>query len=277
MELSLGAVLPEATLAWPLPGSPPTAACNFGALAPSVVAQAQQWTQWAVALQLQNACLKQQLALLQDAFQQCKESAASGASSPSTTPSTSASSSPKHVVATAFRPPPGLPPPPLQLPRPAVQPIAAELGEGPRSVEWCIWSVTSKLRVSAGFPLISPQLQLGGLSDLRVHFSPGDAWMAERRSQKQRSKRSAQESQTGCALLQGAPHGSLKFKLGELEERRSVRLFLWIGSHRQGPFECSFTERGVPECVLEVDWRQQLEEGGTLRLRLELPGAADEA
>lgn len=172
---------------------------------------------------------------------------------------------PPGLVLPSFRPPPGLPHP-AALPAPApTAPVVADSSS--QQVEWCILHVCSKLKTSAGFALVSPPLQVGGIPDVRLHFAPGEAWAQSMRSRK--GKKTGSEVEHGVA--RGPMNGSLRLKVGDLRCATALKFNLFVGDVRQGPFECNFAERTVQEFQLEVDWRRHVErESGSLRLRLEV-------
>lgn len=159
----------------------------------------------------------------------------------------------------AFRPPPGLPHPSSAMPQPSQPLQETAASEGSASAEWRIQKIFSRLRVSAGFTLVSPPLQLGGSSDLRLQFSPGEAWAGSARNPKRSAGRARDDSQ----------NGSVSLKLGGGTRGEPMKFYLFVGSMRQGPLECNFADRAVHEFELAVDWRKHLD-AGSLPLRLQL-------
>jgi len=115
--------------------------------------------------------------------------------------------------------------------------------------------------VSAGFALVSPPLQLGDLSDVRLQFSPGEGWAASSRNPKSKVTNSRPDG--------GARKGFVSLKLGNVACDETLTFYLFVGAMRQGPFECNFSEQAVHELQLKVDWRKHLEDG-SLPLRLQL-------
>jgi len=134
------------------------------------------------------------------------------------------------------------------------------------TAEWRIQKVFSKLRVSAGFALVSPPLQLGDFSGVRLQLSPGEGWAGSARNPKNKAKAVRPENKA----REGSEHGTLSIKLGDATAPvESMKFYLFVGTMRQGPFECNFAERAVHELQLKVDWRKHLE-AGSLPLRLQL-------
>jgi len=174
---------------------------------------------------------------------------------------------PPGVCLPPLRPPPGLVhPAAIFAPAPAAAAVAAAEGSS-RNVEWHIHHVLTKLKTSAGFALVSPPLQVGGIADVRLHFAPGTAWANSMRCRK--GKRAEVKSQDG--MVNGSTHGSLRLKLGEFGHDKMLRFYLFVGDVRQGPFECNFAERTVQEFQLGVDWRKHVDrKADSLRLRLEV-------
>lgn len=117
--------------------------------------------------------------------------------------------------------------------------------------EWRIVGVPAKLRASRGFPLVSPPLSAGGISELRLHLVPGSEW---------RKQTPAKPSGLGA----------VRVKLGEGMPRTDRKFTLRVGSVLQGPFTCDFSEREVHECALSMDWTSQMDAAqGSLVIRLE--------
>jgi len=119
--------------------------------------------------------------------------------------------------------------------------------------------------VSAGFALVSPALQLGDFADVRLQFSPGEGWAASGRNPKNKAKSTRPEGKARKV----SEHGTVSLKLGDAVCGETLTFYLFVGSMRQGPFECNFAERAVHDLQLSVDWRTHLE-AGCLLLRLQL-------
>mmetsp|Transcript_104742 Transcript_104742/g.301128 ORF Transcript_104742/g.301128 Transcript_104742/m.301128 type:complete len:287 (-) Transcript_104742:372-1232(-) len=182
-----------------------------------------------------------------------------------------AQSAPPGVFFPTFRPPPGLPHPPQQLVGVGMDVHAApekETCDEAASTEWCIQNVFAKLKASScGFALVSPSLQVGGCTDLRMHFLPGQAWAASQRSRKSASTKS-RDSDVSAPV-----NGAVRLKFDGCGEGPRLEFYLFVGPVRQGPFVCDFAERPVHEIPLSVNWRKHLEVGGqNLSLRLQIVG-----
>mmetsp|Transcript_90938 Transcript_90938/g.229230 ORF Transcript_90938/g.229230 Transcript_90938/m.229230 type:complete len:325 (-) Transcript_90938:542-1516(-) len=176
-------------------------------------------------------------------------------------------SPPPGLSVPAFRPPPGLPHPPVEfLQTSQLLPTAAST-QSLVSVDWRIQNVFSRLRVSAGFALVSPPLQLGDLSDVRLQFSPGEGWAASARNPKSKATHMRPEGKSKGR--KDSEHGTVSLKLGDAARGETLKFYLFVGSMRQGPFECNFAEQVVHELQLKVDWRKHLE-AGSLPLCLQL-------
>jgi len=123
------------------------------------------------------------------------------------------------------------------------------------TVVWRIESLSSKLKASRGFPLLSPAFDLAGLLGLRVLFAPGDEWMelaGASRKQKQRRLK-AKDSPSEVTF------GTLKVKAGDINADMRPCQFraLLSGSCQAGPAtSCDFSEEVVQSCDLTVDWRK---------------------
>jgi hypothetical protein len=132
----------------------------------------------------------------------------------------------------------------------------------PVCAEWLIQNVYFKLKVSSGYALISPPLELGDLPGVRLHFSPGEGWAASapgRRCKKLAAKVDGRSAKCSISL-----------KIGDIGCSRVLKFKVFIGNLQQGPFECSFAEKVVQDFELDLDWHKHLEAGSNLHLRLEL-------
>jgi len=156
-----------------------------------------------------------------------------------------------------FQPPPGLPHPPNGVPRNS-QPLPTAVPTE-ASVEWRIQKVFSRLKTSAGFALVSPPLQLGDISDVRLQFSPGEGWAASARNPKSKATHMRPEGKSKGR--KDSEHGTVSLKLGDAARGETLKCYLFVGRMRQGPFECNFAEQVVHELQLKVDWRKYLEAG----------------
>merc|ERR1711972_248695 len=159
-----------------------------------------------------------------------------------------------------FRPPPGLPHPQAGLGKALQSRLDTA---APPCVEWFIKNVYSKLKVSSGFALVSPPLQIGDISDVRLHFAPGEGWAAGAPGRK--NKKLAVKAEGGKAKC------TVSLKLGDLGCDKILKFYLFVGDLCRGPFECSFVDKVVQELEFDLDWRRHLEAGSeNLRLRLQL-------
>jgi len=137
------------------------------------------------------------------------------------------------------------------------------------SVTWRIDGVSSKLRTSRGFPLLSASFKGAVVPDLRLMFAPGDEWLdlvgaAMSRKQKQRKSRSA-------VVADGLPFGAVKVKAGDAENSAGfgfdfdVFFGEGVGLAASGR-GCDLAKSVVQTRPFDVDWRQYME-GGSLVLR----------
>jgi len=138
------------------------------------------------------------------------------------------------------------------------------------TVVWRIDSVSSKLRTSRGFPLLSPCFALAGLPDLRLMFAPGEEWLElagtamSRRQKQRRTKLGASDSQN---------FGTVKVKAGDADAGSGVsfRFRVLLGETHCAAvpdMRCDFSREVVQSCPLETDWRKHMD-GNCLTLRLE--------
>lgn len=129
-------------------------------------------------------------------------------------------------------------------------------------VEWWIRDPLRKLRISCGFPLVSPEFELDEGCLLRVSFTAGEMWASEYNKTRLKQKKST--AKTDELPL----HGSLQLKaLGNFALDNSARwASLSVGRLQQGMIE--LTERTVQGFELVADWRKELDadEHGDLRI-----------
>mmetsp|Transcript_118207 Transcript_118207/g.306985 ORF Transcript_118207/g.306985 Transcript_118207/m.306985 type:complete len:370 (-) Transcript_118207:124-1233(-) len=171
-----------------------------------------------------------------------------------------------------------------------VTPSSSSMGAA--VVEWRIHGLRAKLRVSNGFPLLSPSFDVGSFSDLRVMFVPGEKWaaFAGTRALKKSSRRQAQQHQHQQQHQRQQNHhchklhseaggdssygfGAVKLKAGSVDLHPGCLAFrLCVGrSSGRDIVTCNFAEHAVHGCDLRHDWRRQVEgDGDTLCLRLEI-------
>jgi len=138
------------------------------------------------------------------------------------------------------------------------------------TVVWRIESISSKLRTSRGFPLLSPCFTLAGLPDLRLMFAPGEEWLElagtamSRRQKQRRTKVGSPEAQT---------FGMVKVKAGDADACSGVcfRMKAFVGEMQSAAAPgtiCDFSKEVVQSCSLEEDWRKHME-GSCLTLLME--------
>jgi len=193
------------------------------------------------------------------------------------------------AVQSEFEAPPGLAHPmttlksdPLAMVHSAANQDNQEFSSAPRclnlvacspgqcSVTWRIDGVSSKLRTSRGFPLLSPSFVAAGIPDLRLMFAPGEEWLdlagaaMSRKQKQQRKSRSA-------AVAEGLPFGAVKVKASDAENSAGfcfdfdVFLGEGVGLAASGR-GCDLSKSVVQSRPFDVDWRQNME-GGSLVLR----------
>jgi len=138
------------------------------------------------------------------------------------------------------------------------------------TVVWRIDSVSSKLRTSRGFPLLSPCFTLAGLPDLRLMFAPGEEWLElastamSRRQKQRRTKMGSPEEQT---------FGMVKVKAGDSDACSgvSLRMKVFVGQMQRAAAPsttCDFSKEVVQSCSLEADWRKHMD-GSCLTIQME--------
>uniref|UniRef100_A0A7S2NBD5 Uncharacterized protein n=1 Tax=Zooxanthella nutricula TaxID=1333877 RepID=A0A7S2NBD5_9DINO len=153
---------------------------------------------------------------------------------------------------------------------PCLRLLRARSPDGPCVVEWSIDNLRSKLRVSRGFPLLSPPCEVAGLADVRVMFVPGCNWLDYAGTATRRHRK--RQPETAMATEGAEEYGALKLKAGEFGSQVGEVSFRFaLADGQPGPIvRCDFAERPVHSCDLTSDWRKHAEDAGDcLRLRLE--------
>lgn len=154
--------------------------------------------------------------------------------------------------------------PTAQLPDPLAPPPGLQVS----GFEWRIEHVSTKLRVSCGYPLISPPVQGAPVPDeLRLMFVPGARWMEQEAARNRRPKKKKQQADELPTL------GALKLKTSTTSApaTATLRFLLCIGeTYRQGPHVADFSEHPIQGCDLQVDWQKLVDpETDSLLIRLE--------
>jgi hypothetical protein len=131
-------------------------------------------------------------------------------------------------------------------------------------VEWRIDNVKTKFKESLGRPLVSPQFEVGDLSELRLMVLPNiglDITGLTMREQKSRFE---------ARLADGPLSGMLKFKVvSELNSPLVIKFNLFVGEVMQGPFEHDFVDHVIHGEDFSNDWLEQVC-GGSLTVGVEV-------
>lgn len=131
-------------------------------------------------------------------------------------------------------------------------------------VEWRIDNVKTKFKESLGRPLVSPQFEVGDLSELRLMVLPHiglDITGLTMREQKSRFE---------ARLADGPLSGMLKFKVvSELNSPLVIKFNLFVGEVMQGPFEHDFVDHVIHGEDFSNDWLEQVC-GGSLTAGVEV-------
>lgn len=137
-------------------------------------------------------------------------------------------------------------------------------GQEVTRVEWRIDNVKSKFKESLGRPLVSPQFEVGDLSELRLMVLPNvglDISGLTMREQKSRFE---------ARLADGPLSGMLKFKVvTELNCPLVIKFNLFVGEVIQGPFEHDFADHVIRGQEFSNDWLEQVL-GGSLTVGVEV-------
>lgn len=152
-------------------------------------------------------------------------------------------------------PPPGL----------ALQPMSDSLtvqtkeedGVEIARIEWRIDNVKAKFKDCVGRPLVSPQFEAGGLSELRLMVSPNlglDTGGLTMREQKSRYE---------ARIAEGPLSGALKFKVvtNNFPDKLDIKFKLFVGEIYQGPIEHDFADHIIHGVDFKNNWLDQMSSG----------------
>uniref|UniRef100_A0A7S4TB36 Uncharacterized protein n=1 Tax=Alexandrium monilatum TaxID=311494 RepID=A0A7S4TB36_9DINO len=167
------------------------------------------------------------------------------------------------------------PPPGLGLPLPeslVALPKEADGREITR-VEWRIDNVKAKFR-DCGHqrPLVSPQFEAGGLSELRLMVFPNLGLGVSGLTMRE------QKSRYEARIAEGPLSGALKFKVvTSCSDRLVIAFNLFVGGMVQGPIEHNFAEHIIHGLDFKDNWIDQMKNGslvvGVEVLTVHGPGA----
>lgn len=150
-------------------------------------------------------------------------------------------------------PPPGLAPP--TLPDSLVVQTKEVDGAKVARAEWRIDNVKAKFKEAVGRPLVSPQFEVGGLSELRLMVSP-DLGLEQGLTMRE------QKSRYEARMAEGPVSGTLKFKVvTNLGDKLSIRFKLFVGEVCQGPVEHDFADHIIHGVEFKNNWLEQMSNG----------------
>lgn len=136
-------------------------------------------------------------------------------------------------------------------------------------VEWRIQDPMRKLRVSCGFPIVSPEFAIDEGRSLRIAFNAGQKWATECGKASAKSKKRVKKTDQ-LNTDQLPLHGSLQLKtLGDFSLNASAsQASFSLGDVQQGQLELA--DRTVQGIDLVTDWRTQIEgdDGRDLRVSI---------
>jgi len=155
-------------------------------------------------------------------------------------------------------------PPPPGLSLPQGQPMPESLVVQPKEVdghqvarvEWRIDNVKVKFKDCVGRPLVSPQFEALGLTELRLMVFPNlgvDISGLTMREQKSRYE---------ACIAEGPLSGAVKFKVvTNLGDRLIIRFNLFVGTLVQGPIEHNFADHIIHGVEFKDNWIDQIKNG----------------
>lgn len=123
-------------------------------------------------------------------------------------------------------------------------------------IEWRIDNVKTKFKDCIGRPLVSPQFEAAGLSELRLMVSPNlglDVSGLPMREQKSRYE---------ARIAEGPLSGALKFKVvTSFGDKLVIRFKLFVGDVVQGPLEHDFADHIIHGADFSNNWLDSLKSG----------------
>lgn len=128
--------------------------------------------------------------------------------------------------------------------------------------EWRIDNAKAKFKDCVGRPLVSPQFDAGGLSELRLMVSPNlgiDVSGLTMREQKARYE---------ARLAEGPLSGALQLKV-VTSNGDKIRFSLFVGEISQGPLEYDFRDHIIHGADFNSNWLDQMK-GGSLVVGVDL-------
>jgi len=150
------------------------------------------------------------------------------------------------------------PPPGLTLPVPdslIVQTKEVDGAEVAR-VEWRIDNMKAKFKDHVGRPLVSPQFEAAGLTELRLMVLPNlgmDVAGLTMREQKSRYE---------ARIAEGPLCGALKFKVvTSLGDKLVIKFKLFVGDIVKGPVEHDFADHIIHGLDFNNDWLDSMKSG----------------
>lgn len=153
-------------------------------------------------------------------------------------------------------PPPGLAPPIADSLSVHVKEVD---GVEVARVEWRVDNIKAKFKDCVGWPHVSQQFELGGLSELRLMVSPDlglDVSGLTMREQKSRIE---------ARIAEGPLGGVLKFKaVSNAAESLVIKFKLFVGNVYRGPFEHDFVDHIIHSADFKNNWLEQMRSGGLI-------------
>lgn len=128
--------------------------------------------------------------------------------------------------------------------------------------EWRIDNAKAKFKDCVGRPLVSPQFDAGGLSELRLMVSPNlgiDVSGLTMREQKSRYE---------ARLAEGPLSGALQLKV-VTSNGDKIRFSLFVGEISEGPLEYDFRDHIIHGADFNSNWLDQMK-GGSLIVGVDL-------
>eukprot|EP00933_Yihiella_yeosuensis_P032494 TRINITY_DN26094_c0_g1_i1.p1 TRINITY_DN26094_c0_g1~~TRINITY_DN26094_c0_g1_i1.p1 ORF type:complete len:287 (-),score=51.00 TRINITY_DN26094_c0_g1_i1:41-901(-) len=228
-------------------------------------------------MQIENVRLKQQTALLKTALLQTLQKMEKLQDHPTDRKDQEEMLTPETVTPELLTPPssPQLsraasqipllrPPPGLNLPGSSQRSHAIEAvgfgsdGSTMTRITWRVVNPHGKFRVSAGYPLVSQEVDTKSLGQLRLIFSPGKLFLLQEQNKKKIMNRKVK-----AQLMSLPAFGTLQVKFSDCRAtiQRFIKVALFMGSKIIDTFIVDLKAAStVQGCSIPTDWRQEHEE-----------------
>lgn len=141
-------------------------------------------------------------------------------------------------------------------------------GRPSTKVQWRIGRVSAQLYGAMGRALVSPEFDVGSLTELRLMVAPNVQGMLAPKGRRARDTHKKM-------VTEGPLNGCLMLKVPNASDE-SVEYYASMSEHRRGPFATNFSGQCLAtHANFGVDWLQEKEGDGSLVVGVEIMAPAD--